>query len=262
VKDHPLGYRGVGVGALGALLLFCALALTASARANTNCSHFRIRPSNRVDHVWVVSADTDTVQVSSNGKSPKDIKLYYAGIETDLGSPGPGSTTVNVKDIAKYGVGLYIVTWGDGCSAEIRLAGSGAVPWIHTPAGWASTTALVVALAGLALMFSWSVTITNPEAQWSVDVTGEGKIKRDSQGRPRVKFSYTATQTLIGTLFGLILGGASFVLLQQTALTPPTLKVAFVVTVPLTVVGALIGLRRGRPKVSASPGAAVPSLSP
>jgi hypothetical protein len=212
-----------------------------------------VDPKHRHGDVWVVHQGEQVTVSAPAVSSARPVEFYYLGHRWTPGETSGGSATFDVDSFARWGVGRYMVTWGD-CSVEIEVDAS----LFRSGAGIAATAVLAFALVGLALTLTWRAKITNPEARWVLKLMAKGKLERDEDGRVHARFSYTVTQTLLGTIWGLILGGASFTLLQQAAVSPPTIEVALEVTLPLTVLGTLAGLRRGRPHAFEIRPAAVP----
>jgi hypothetical protein len=101
-----------------------------------------------------------------------------------------------------------------------------------------------------AMTFSLRTTI-NAGAKWAIKVVAGGKLKRSEEdGRQTVRLAPTllVKHTVVGTLWGLLAGGGSLATLQQAALSPPTIELAFQMVVPFAVLGLLVGLLRLRPR--------------
>ena len=71
--------------------------------------------------------------------------------------------------------------------------------------------------------------------------TSEGDKTR---GKLRIKPKLSFSQTLLGTLCGLLLGGGTLATLQQTALSLPTVELDLELVLPFTLFGLLSGLFR------------------
>jgi hypothetical protein len=157
-----------------------------------------------------------TMQTNAGDISHLTIKIEFAGTSwTVRDKPSHGNSwasTVNVKDYAKYGVGLYKVvgssSGGVSCSgsALVKVEGNP----LTTVAGIAGLVAAILGVAGIALAF-----VTSMHA----GAMGIGR-------------------SLLGLLAGLIAGLGLAVLFQEFALVYPTLPAA-IIEVGL---GGLIGL--------------------
>lgn len=226
----------------------------ASAQGEDRCP-ISVTPST-TEHGAIVVQKGETVMVSAQADgSPRPVDLYYLGMRWRLTETSGGAATLKVDDFALWGVGLYKVAWGTDCSRSFRVVG----PFFRAVAADVATATLVISLIVLLLTLTLRVRIANPDARWVLKLVAKGKLERGEEtGELRAKSSYTVAQTLLGTLWGLLLGGASFATLQQAALTPPTIEVALEVTLPLTAIGVLAGLRRGRPRPIRPRSAATP----
>jgi hypothetical protein len=89
-------------------------------------------------------------------------------------------------------------------------------------------------------------TTINAGARWAIKaVTGakvESRGAEDTGRRIRIKPSLSITQTLTGTVGGILAGGVALTTLQQTALSPPILELAFELVLPFALLGLLAGL--------------------
>ena len=165
---------------------------------------------------------------------------------------GEWSETLDVSDYARWGVGLYKVVWDsrgeDGgvlcrSSATINVDG---FP-LATVAGAVGAVSIAIGLS--ALTFTLKTTI-NEGGRWAIKVVGKGEVERrqgddgDGEMRLRVKPTLSGSQTLLGTLGGLLLGGGTLATLQETATSLPTIELALELVLPTTILGMLTGLFR------------------
>ena len=117
--------------------------------------------------------------------------------------------------------------------------------------GWASAGTIGLALP-LLLVLGWKTTI-NPRGRWKLKAVARGDLKRDDDGR-RFRWGLGVIETLLGTLLGLLLSGATFATLAGTATSVPTVELALQLTIPLTAIGFLLGLGRlRRPRERGTP---------
>jgi hypothetical protein len=134
---------------------------------------------------------------------------------------------------------------------EIICEATGRIHIMGSPLSSVAGMSAVVAIAlGItALTFTLKSTV-NAGARWAIRVVLRAKLRRggdsDDDSRLRVRRSMSVSQTLIGTLGGLLMGGGSLTMLQQAGLSPPTIELALEVFVPFTVFGLLAGLFRPR----------------
>jgi hypothetical protein len=155
---------------------------------------------------------------------------------------------VQVDDMAPWGVGLYKLVWESRAaeddrflceeSALIKITG---FP-LASATGAAGAAAIVVGLS--ALLFTCRTTI-NEGARWAIKVVGRATVQRrktkGEQRRLRLRPSLSVSQTLFGTLWGLLLGGGTLATLQEAALSVPTIELAIELVVPFTVISLLTG---------------------
>ena len=157
----------------------------------------------------------------------------------------------------------FLITLG-GESAYTRLSGtvvgrtaeSCAGPrllstWTGSPlatvAGAVGAVSIAIGLS--ALTFTLKTTI-NEGGRWAIKVVGKGEVERrqgddgDGEMRLRVKPTLSGSQTLLGTLGGLLLGGGTLATLQETATSLPTIELALELVLPTTILGMLTGLFR------------------
>ena len=166
--------------------------------------------------------------------------------------------TTGISDLTDWGVGLYELLWESiDDRGEIICRAAGRIQIIGSPlSSVAGMTAVgAIALGLTAMMFTLKATI-NAGARWAIKVVLRAKLRRggdsdDDGGRLRVGTSMSVSQTLLGTLGGLLMGGGSLTMLQQAAVSPPTIELALLVVVPFTVLGLVAGLfRPGRERRS------------
>lgn len=226
-----------------------ALAEPAGAQDTEGCE-VMIDPSEEEGGTFVVKeGDVVTVSAEAEGEA-RPIDLYYLGTRWEIGEAAGGEATIDVDEFARWGVGRYEVVWGENCSVTIDVEGS----FFGATAAIVATATLAVGLAALVLSLTLRVRITNPNARWVLKLVGKGRLERDEEsGRIRASFSYSVTQTLLGTLLGLALAGASFTMLQQAAVTPPTIEVALEVMLPITLIGVCVGIWRSRVRYDPPP---------
>ena len=169
-----------------------------------------------------------------------------------------GST--GISELTDWAVGLYELSWesidGEG---EVLCGATGRIHIIGSPARTVAGMSAIGAIAlGLgAMAFTLKATI-NAGARWAIKVALMMRQRRDDDsdggegGRWRAEHSISVSQTLLGTLGGLLVGGGSLTMLQQAALSPPTIELALQVVLPFTALGLVAGLfrpgreRRGR----------------
>jgi hypothetical protein len=182
------------------------------------------------------------------------VSLAFAGIPFEVervraGDDGRWSVPIDVSDYALWGVGLYNVVWHSSAAGEAACTISGAVEvqgsFFGSRVGWASVFTFALTLP-LLLTLGWKTTI-NPRGRWKLKLSASGKVSRDDQGRLRLRWSYAVAQTLVGTLLGLLLAGATFATLAGIAASPPSVELALELGIPLTLIGFLLGLGRLRP---------------
>lgn len=237
-----------------ALLIATAVGLAriAPAFAQDECSAF-IDEEEANGETIKVSGDSDvTIEVTVPEEATRNaVYLEFLGYRREVDSgPSSGGTwggTVPVEDIAIWGVGLYKVVWESRdydqellCrrSASILVEG---FPLVSV-AGAAGAAAIVVGLT--ALTFTARTTI-NAGARWAIKAVLRGEAEQDKErGRLRLKPTLSVSQTLLGTLWGLLLGGGTLVTLQEAALSLPTIELALELVVPFAVLGALAGSLR------------------
>jgi hypothetical protein len=230
---------------LGALIP----AASASAQEDSDCSaRLDEEPAN--GETITVSRDSDVrIDVTVPDRPARNsVYLEFFGIrlEVDSGDSegGTWSGTVPVEDLALWGVGLYKVVWesrdedGDvlcSRSASIRVEG---FP-LASVAGAVGGAAIIVGL--MALTFTCKTTI-NEGARWAIKVVGRGKAERDAEeSRLTLKPTLSVSQTLLGTLWGTLLGGGTLATLQESALSLPTVELALELVLPFAVLGLLAG---------------------
>src|SRR5262245_48786461 len=187
-------------------------------------------------------------QVTGTGRSAtNEVSIRYAGIPLrTVTVPSGGTTTVSVPHYASV-PGLYQLVWesGVGCRIEgaVEVQGNS---FLGRPVGWVSTATIALALP-LLLILSWKTTI-NPRGRWKLKVVADGNLKRDDDGW-RFRWGLAVTETLVGTLLGLLLSGATLAALAGTATSVPSLDLALKLTLPMTAIGFLLGLGRlSRPR--------------
>lgn len=182
------------------------------------------------------------------GAADNSVYMEFLGRRWEVSSLGRAEgrwvASVPVNDYAVWGVGLYKLVWDsrgpDGAllcraSALVRVDG---FP-LYTLAGAAGVVSVVAGLAGLTLT---AKTTINEGARWAIKLVGRAKAERDKeQRRLRLKPTFSISQTLLSTLWGLLLSGGTLVLLQETALTLPSIQLSLSLVVPFTVLGALAG---------------------
>ena len=141
-----------------------------------------------------------------------------------------GTATVSVADYGTH-PGLYQLVWeslGTSCKIEgAVLVEAETVPQ-HSPYGWASAGTIGLALP-LLLALGWKTTI-NPRGRWKLKVAPRGDLKREDDGW-RFRWGLAVIQTFLGTLLGLLLGGATLATLAGTATSVPSLELALQLTI-------------------------------
>jgi len=122
---------------------------------------------------------------------------------------------------------------------------------IYAFAGEIGIASVAVGLTGL--VFALRTTI-NEGGRWAIKVIVSltTRKKETAQGTGlSVQPSLSFSQTLLGTLWGLLLGGGSLFVLQDTLLSPPSIELAFEIVVPLTLISILVSqfrlVRREQP---------------
>jgi hypothetical protein len=112
---------------------------------------------------------------------------------------------------------------------------------LATVAGVAGATTAVVGLT--ALTFTQRTTI-NEGARWAIKLVGTGKLERDEErSRLRLKPSLSARQALLGTVWGVLLGGGTLATLHEAALSLP-IELTLELVLPLALLGLLAGTFR------------------
>lgn len=150
---------------------------------------------------------------------------------------GEWSGTVRVQDYVGWGVGLYKVVWESRtpqgqlvCKASTSVHIPG-FP-LSTATGLAGAASAIIGLTGLALSLKATV---NEGGRWVLKIVAKGEVKRGQEQRRLIlKPTISVSQTLLGTLWGLLLSGGTLATLQQAALTLPTVELALQLTVPFT----------------------------
>lgn len=209
-----------------------------------------------------VSVEGRTIKISSGsnavvqaavpaGSAQNSVYLELFGKRLEIASAkqasGTWSGNVPVKDYARWGVGLYRLVWESRdlkgelvCRAAANIHVEG-FP-LRTLAGATGVAAMAVGLTALTLTLKATI---NAGARWTIKVVARGKVERDKEERRlRLRPGFSISQTLLGTLWGLLLGGGTLTTLQQTALSPPTIELALEMVLPFTVLGLLAGLLR------------------
>ena len=149
-----------------------------------------------------------------------------------------------MDDYARWGVGLYKVVWESRDeSGQILRQASGSIEVegfpLATPVGVLGFVAIAIGLT--ALTFTLRTTI-NEGGRWAIKIVGQAQVESDAkQRRLTIKPNLSVSQTLLGTLWGLLLGGGTLTTLQETAITLPTIEIALELILPLTVIGFLAG---------------------
>jgi len=157
-----------------------------------------------------------------------------------------------ISDLTDWAVGLYELSWESiNDQGEVICGATGRIQMIGSPissvAGISAIGAIALGLGALA--FTLKATI-NAGARWAIKVALRTKQGRDddsngSEGRRwRAEHSISVSQTLLGTLGGLLVGGGSMTMLQQAAVSPPTIELALQVVLPFTALGLVAGLFR------------------
>lgn len=160
---------------------------------------------------------------------------------------GIWSEEILVDDYAFWGVGLYDLVWESrdssgnlvcSTSASVKIDG---VPW----ASVAGATALgVVAVSLSAITLTLKTTLVEG-GKWVLKLVIGGKFnKKKETNKIRFVPNFSVSQTLIATIWGLLLSGGTLAALQQTALSPPTIELALELVVPFTVLSVLGRLLR------------------
>ena len=108
--------------------------------------------------------------------------------------------------------------------------------------GAAGAGAIAVGLGGLTLILRTAI---NEGARWAIKLVASGKVERDrDRGRLRLKPGISVSQTLLGTLWGLLAGVGSLATLQETATSLPTIELALQLVLPFALVGLAGGSLR------------------
>ncbi len=247
-----MGRGGITIAAIVAAIVCVLLASTGPVWAQEDCSASINGQEANGETIEVREDDDAQLIVNVPADSTDYIYLEFFGLRFEMDSGTPDGTqyvwNIPVKTIAVFGVGLYQVTWeskdGDGdliCRMSARIQVVDRSPLL-TVAGGFGAGAIVIGLGGLLL--SWRVAI-NEGARWAIKVVGRVKVseeqEQEQKERRRVLLEPTISvkQTLLGTLWGLLLGGGTLTMLQQTALSPPTVEVALEVLLPLTLLGLI-----------------------
>ncbi len=168
------------------------------------------------------------------------------GRDLEPTTDGEWSHTIRVSEFAFWGGGTYKVGWEGLDSADNRVCGGSAfITVTGYPRSFTAVVAGVSVLLGLlGLTLSWSTTI-NEGARWTIKVTTSLKGDRDKErDRVRWKFTLSVKQTLVSTLWGLLLGGGTLVTLQQAGLTWPSIELGLALVLPITLLGSVIGTVR------------------
>ena len=168
---------------------------------------------------------------------------------------------IRVNDYAKWGAGLYTVVWearpageGTGCPAVSGLVEIEGTPWTQPVFLGALALGLIGLLFWIRPAAKLTVTLFKG-GRWVLRVVFRVDVDR-REGEPvHVRAKGTVSQTLLGTLGGLLVGGGSLTALQQAALQPPTLELGFELVLTCTLAGLIGGVLRGR----AGRGTGVPS---
>ena len=199
-----------------------------------------------------VSQDDEVVvsAIAPAGAADNNVFLKILGKRWEVaGVPGNGawSDEINVDRYADWGVGLYELVWESRSAAGELLCESSASLKIDgsplsTVAGVVGAASVAVGLT--ALTFTLRTTI-NEGARWAIKLVGSGKLERDAErGRLRLKPKLSVRQTLLGTLWGVLLGAGSLASLQEAALSLPTIELALELVLPLALLGLLAGTFR------------------
>jgi hypothetical protein len=231
------------------------LAPAAVAQVSGNCA---ISVGNDLIGTATVKVDDDA-SVTVSGQAPPfsttEMFLNFLGArvkiaEAQAGSDGTWSKTVDVKDYAKWGTGLYTVDWKrlattasaeSTCTADVLVEGE----FFGTPMAWVSSALLAVGAAGLILTLTSTISIfNNKNGKWDAKVKANAKSERDEEGKMHLRLGYSIRKTLVSTLWGFLAGGAAFALCVGEAVGPPSVSVALSVTLPLTLVGVFLGQGR------------------
>jgi hypothetical protein len=237
---------------LTASLLVAAYGETAWAKVERQCSASVNGVPVGGDTIRVGRDATAHVEVvAPEGTTQNSVYLEFFGKRVKVASleshQRVGSGDVQVSDYARWGAGLYKVVWeGLNEKSEVVCRTSAKVQVEGSPfGGIIGITAAAVIVIGLsAITLTWRAVI-NEGARWAVKVVFRGTFERDkTRGRLRIKPKLSFSQTLLGTLWGLFLGGGTLTTLQQAALSLPTIELALELVLPFTVFGLLSGLFR------------------
>lgn len=205
-----------------------------------------------------VAGQTITVDRNSNthllveapgGPAQNLVYLEFLGRLWQIGSAssagGTWSGTVPVQDYVRWGVGLYKLVWESRdpegklvckASTSIRIPGSP----LGSVTGVAGLASLAVGLGGLTLALKTTI---NEGARWAIKAVAKGKADKKDR-RLRLRPTFSLSQTLLGTLWGLLLSGGTLATLQETALTLPTFELALQLTIPFTLLSLVAGSLR------------------
>jgi len=233
--------------------------LSASAQEQKGCSASINGFSVNGETIKVHRDEDATIEVSvPAGAVQNTVYVEFFGKRWEIDSTGPAqggwSTTVPVKKYAIWGVGLYKLVWDSVddtgrvlCreSASIQVKG---FP-LATVAGSIGSVAMAVGLVGLG--FTLRTTIYEG-ARWAIKVIGRGEVEREEKeetegkrkGSFRLKPTVSISQSLLGTVWGVLMGGGTLAILQETAISLPTIELALELVLPFTVFGLLAGLFR------------------
>jgi len=243
--------------ALLAVLGTHALVPFAMAQSSVQCTASIVGQQAGTGTITVRKDDELSISGDAKPFSTSQIFLNFLSIkkkigEATAGADGRWTRTINIKDYAKWGVGLYRINWKSipvaatgsaakeaTCTADVKVEGN----FFGTRVSWVASAALAFGAAGAALTLHSALSIfRGKNAKWELKAAAKVKAEKDEQtGRVRLKVGYAFSQTLLSTLYGLLSGGAGFAALVGTAASPPNITLALTVTVPLTLASALLG---------------------
>lgn len=186
-----------------------------------------------------VSQDSEaTVAIASGDAATRGtLSIDFLGkheVDSVQNPPSTWQADVPIDDWAIWGTGLYKVAWVTvDAQGDVLCAGSATIKVDGFPlfsvAGAAGTGALVIGLIGLT--FSARATI-NAAGRWALKISGSGEVKSDEKEKLRFKLSFSFAQTLLSTLWGILLTGGTWALLWTTATSLPTIELSFSLFIP------------------------------
>ncbi len=231
---------GVLGGLLAGVVVIAVSGVTAEAQGNAPCSASINGMPVLGRTIAVGQKAPATVEVAATpGPAQNYMYLEFFGQRWQIASVesngGRWTGQVRVEEFARLGVGLYKLVWETrNPRGEVVCAASTAIRVEGFPLGTVAGIAGTLALASgvLALTLTAKATI-NEGARWAIKVLTKIEAKKE-QRKLRLKPKISVSQTLLSTLWGLLLSGGTLAILQETALSLPTIELAVQLVIPLT----------------------------